>query len=453
MNTPYWVKNSIFYHIYPLGLLGAPKINHFTEEPQEQLSRLIPWLDNAQELGATAIYLGPIFESTSHGYDTCDYFTIDRRLGTKAGMKLFCYEAHQRGLRIILDGVFNHCGRSFWAFQDVQQNGQKSSYLDWFMEINFSRKNNLGDPFTYLNWNGDDNLVKFNLSNPEIRHHLLEAVQTWMNEWQIDGLRLDAADCVQLDFWSEIRQFTSKINPDFWLMGEIVHGDYRKWIQDDLLHSVTNYECYKGLYSSFNEENLFEIAYSLNRQFGKEGIYQNFWLYNFVDNHDVSRISSRLKQIQHIYPLYALLYTIPGIPSVYYGSEFGVTGNKMNWSDENLRPALDLESVRSNPDEPDLFKLIKKLSDLRKRIHAMAFGAYQEAFVYSKQFGFWRISDHQKVLVIINMSDQPFQLENFPINHDGDCFDTFENSVIPLPSSQQLSILIPPAWFKILVFE
>jgi len=453
MNTPYWVKNSIYYHIYPLGLLGAPKSNHFNEEPHEQLSRLIPWLDNAQELGATAIYMGPIFESNSHGYDTRDYFTIDRRLGTNTGMKLFCNEVHQRGLKIILDGVFNHCGRSFWAFQDIQQNGAQSAYLDWFLDINFSRKNRVGDPFTYQNWNGDDNLVKFNLSNQEIKQHLLEAVRTWMIEWHIDGLRLDAADCVQLDFWNELRESTSKINSDFWLMGEIVNGDYRNWVDDNLLHSVTNYECYKGLYSSFNDENLFEIAYSLNRQFGEGGIYQNFWLYNFVDNHDVNRISSNLKQKQHIYPLYVLLFTIPGIPSIYYGSEFGVPGKKMNSSDENLRPALDLESIRSNPDEPDLFKLIQMLSNLRERITAFAFGAYQQAFVNSKQLGFWRITDHQKVLVIINMDDQPYPLTSFPIIHHGDCYDPIENMTIPLESGQHLSIIISPLWFKVLVFE
>jgi glycosidase len=453
MESTNWAQTAFFYQIYPLGLLGAARHNQFQHGAQDQFHRLIPWLDHICNLGANAVYLGPIFESNSHGYDTVDYFQIDRRLGTNAGMKDFYDAAHKRGLKIVLDGVFNHCGRSFWAFRDVQQHGARSAHADWIQGLDFSRPNSAGDPFSYQNWGGHDSLVKFNLANPGIRAHLFEAVRTWMSEWEIDGLRLDAADCVRPDFWRELREITARINPNFWLMGEIVQGDYRKWIQEGHLDSVTNYECYKGLYSSFNDQNFFEIAYSLNRQFGNQGIYRNLWLYNFVDNHDVSRIASQLKQKKHLYPLYGLLFTIPGIPSLYYGSEFGIPGIKRPDSDLELRPALDLEHCRSHPAEADLLLAIKKLAALRKQTPALVLGSYEQAFVNSKQFAFWRNRENQRVLVVVNIDSQAYPLVNFPVNQPVNGFDALENREVHLDPNQRLNLVIPPNWLSVIVFD
>ena len=341
MNSPLWVKEAIFYHIYPLGLLGAPLENHDHFEPVDRLQNLIPWLDHLEWLGVNAIYLGPIFESSKHGYDTIDYFQIDRRLGSNENMKNLSNEIHKRGMRLVLDGVFNHTGRGFWAFQDLLNNGRNSNYIDWFEGVNFNKRSPMGDPFDYETWQGYYDLVKLNLGHPAVKEHLFSAVNYWMEEWQIDGLRLDAADCVSLEFWKELRDFCTSRNPDFWLMGEIIHGDYRNWANEEHLHATTNYECYKGFYSSLNDKNLFEIAYALNRQFGQEGIYRDLNLYNFVDNHDVNRIASQLNQPSQLPLLYALLFAAPGIPSIYYGSEWGITGKREKNSDQQLRPALE----------------------------------------------------------------------------------------------------------------
>jgi cyclomaltodextrinase len=453
MQTPDWVKTSIFYHIYPLGLLGASKNNSGDLSQDHRLLNLIPWLDHMLALGANALYLGPIFESSSHGYDTSDYFQIDRRLGTNSDMKEFSHEAHKRGIKIILDGVFNHSGRSFWAFLDIQKNGPSSPFVDWYMGMSFSGRNRTGDPFTYQNWNGHDSLVKFNLSNSAVRDYLFQAIQYWVSDWGIDGLRIDAADCISLDFLKDMRTLANSINTDFWLLGEIVHGDYREWVHNDLLHSVTNYECYKGLYSSINDENLFEIAFSLNRQFGKEGIYRDFILYNFVDNHDVNRIATQLNQKINLDLLYALLFTIPGIPSIYYGSEWGIEGMKTNYSDRNLRPAIALNSIQNQPPLPDVFHTIQKLTNLNRMIPALSHGQYEQAFVNSKQFGFWRCTSQQKVLVLINIDQQPYYIQSLPIRQSSRWYDPIANEDQTKIVNQQISLTIPPHAYRIIVFE
>ncbi len=335
-----WAEESFFYHIYPLGLTGAPKQNDFHSAPVPRLEQLYGWLDHIQWLGADAIYLGPVFESTAHGYDTVDYFHVDRRLGTDETLAAFSAEVHRRGMRLVLDGVFNHVGRDFWAFHDVREHGEASQYKDWFLNLRFGEQSPCGDPFTYEGWAGYYDLVKLNLKNPAVVDHLLQAVTDWIERYQIDGLRLDAADVVDMDFLHTLASHCSQQRPDFWLMGEVVHGDYNQWANPQTLNSVTNYECYKGLYSSHNDRNYFEIAYALNRQFGEGGIYRDLMLYNFADNHDVNRLASTLKVPGHLYPLHILLFTMPGIPSIYYGSEWGQPGQRSESSDAALRPAL-----------------------------------------------------------------------------------------------------------------
>ncbi|HAF48860.1 MAG TPA: alpha-amylase, partial [Anaerolineaceae bacterium] len=308
------IKDAVFYQIYPLGLCGAPERNDFGSPIEHRLTTLTPWLDHIQELGANAIYLGPVFQSSSHGYDTVDYYRVDRRLGDNESLAHFAELVHQRDMLLILDGVFNHVGRDFWAFKDLQNNGQNSAYRDWFHNLRFDQHSPKGDPFSYEGWQGHYDLVKLNLSHPDVRAHLFESVRMWKDQFGIDGLRLDAADCIDLNFLSALNRFTKSLNPQFWLMGEVVHGDYCQWVNAETLDSVTNYEAYKGLYSSLNDANYFEIAYGLNRQFGDHGVYQDKVLYNFVDNHDVDRVASKLKHPAHLFPLYLLLFTMPGIP-------------------------------------------------------------------------------------------------------------------------------------------
>lgn len=406
-----WVTQSIFYHIYPLGFCGAPPQND-NGETVSRIEKLTEWIPHLNALGVNALYLGPVFESTAHGYDTRDYYAVDRRLGDKASFKRVCDQLHKNGIRIVLDGVFNHVGREFWAFRDVREHGQASRYCGWFQNLNFGGGSPMGDPFWYESWQGCYDLVKLNLKNSEVVDHLLGAVNMWMDEFGIDGLRLDAADCVDPEFFKRLRQFCKGKNPDFWLMGEIIHGDYNRWANPEMLDSVTNYECAKGLYSSHNDHNYFEIAHSLNRQSGPGGIYQNLCLYNFVDNHDVSRLLSVLKDPAHRYNIYTLLYTMPGVPSVYYGSEWGVKAQKQNGSDANLRPCLTLGQV---PDADEaLCAHLARLGKIRSAFPALQHGRYAQALVKNEQFAFCRADGGQKIYVALNCANHPEFVE-FPV--------------------------------------
>lgn len=400
-----WIREAMFYHIYPLGFTGAPLQNEGEATAGGRILEVLDWIVHFKELGINAIYFGPIFESVSHGYDTTDYYQTDSRLGSKEDFKKVFTALHENGIRVIVDGVFNHVGRKFFAFLDVQKNLEQSDYKDWFCNLNFSWQSPLGDSFSYENWHGAAELVKLNLRNPAVCEYLLGAVGMWMDELGIDGLRLDAADCVDREFFKRLHSFTKGKRGDFWLMGEIIHGDYRVWANDEMLDSVTNYECWKGIYSSHNDKNYFEIAYSLKRQFGQGGLYENLCLYNFLDNHDVNRIGSLLKQRENLKNAYTLLYMMPGIPSIYYGSEWGIEGVKGQGMDADLplRPKLDLEEMCAQ--ETDLPAHIRELAKIRKESDAVKYGAYDEVLVRNEQFVFARRSGEQYKLIAFNLTD------------------------------------------------
>jgi glycosidase len=447
-----WWQDATFYHIYPLGLCGAPLQNDFN--PRNRLDALYPWLDHMQALGMDSLYLGPIFQSTSHGYDTIDYYKIDDRLGTNADFARFAAELHQRGMRLVLDGVFNHIGRDFWAFKDVQAHGEQSAYKDWFHNLHFGGQSPFGDPFEYEGWHGHHSLVKLNLAHPHVRAHLFDAVGLWMDEFGIDGLRLDAADCIDFDFLRALHDFTKSRRSDFWLMGEVIHGDYRQWVNPETLDSVTNYECYKGQYSSLVENNYFEIAYGLNRQFGPQGLYRDLLFYNFVDNHDVDRVAGKFVNKGLLYPLHILLFTMPGIPSVYYGSEFGLDAAKEPYSDIPLRPALDLMALRGHSPQPELFGVIQKLAALRKQSPALLLGDYQEALVRPNQLAFYRRADGDQVLIVLNSAEQAvdLELEHLPWG-TGRLQDRLNPGEAFQIENGRLRLSVPPTWGRILQFE
>ena len=407
--TTQWANDAIFYHVYPLGACGAPAQNDFVTPPVARLAQLFDWISHWQNLGITALYLGPVFESSAHGYDTVDYFTVDRRLGDAALLARLVATLHDHGIRVILDGVFNHVGRDFWAFQDVRRHGSDSPYCDWFAGLRFDRRSPYGDPFTYDTWNGAYDLVKLNLAHPDVRRHLFEATDAWIRDFGIDGLRLDAADCMDIGFLQALAHFCRERRPDFWLIGEVVHGDYRQVANPATLNATTNYECYKGLYSSHNDRNYFEIAASLKRQFAPGGIYEGLSLYGFADNHDVDRIASRLRHPAHLYPLHLLLFTMPGVPSIYYGSEWGIKGTRSRHSDEALRPAIRRPDPQGMP-HPALADAIHRLSELRKHLPALQVGDYRELFVHPEQFAFARRTHDQTVVVAVNSANQPSHL-------------------------------------------
>lgn len=443
-----WIKDAVFYHIYPLGFCGCPEYNDGKTE--YRLDKLSAWIPHLKELGINALYLGPVFQSKKHGYDTSDYYTVDCRLGDNESFKKICNELHENGIRIILDGVFNHVGRDFWAFKDVQQNGQSSQYCSWFQNINFNNRSPRGDNFSYEGWSGHYDLVKLNLQNPTVVEHLIKAVEKWMDEFKIDGLRLDAADCINPEFFKTLRHFCKEKDPEFWLMGEIIHGDYNRWANPDMMDSVTNYECYKGIYSSHNDKNYFEIAHSLQRQFANGGIYQNLLLYNFVDNHDVNRIGSTLKNINHIKNVHTLLFTMPGVPSIYYGSEWGIEGKRTNNSDDMLRPTLDLSSHPSKTDE--LVPHISKLSALRKKLEALKEGSFENVLIRNEQLVFKRSTANQTVLVALNVNDSEFWVD---FHIEGGCIltDALVDGSEYRVENNHTNIMIPANGSRILVLH
>jgi cyclomaltodextrinase / maltogenic alpha-amylase / neopullulanase len=446
-----WVEDAIFYHIYPLGFCGAPARNDFCSAPVPRLEKINEWIPHIHSLGANAVYLGPLFESSAHGYDTVDYYHVDRRLGNDQLLTRVAANLHRSGFRLILDGVFNHVGRDFWAFYDVRQHGQASPYCDWFQGLRFGGRSPYGDPFVYEGWNGYYDLVKLNLGNPQVRTHLFEAVRSWVKAFEIDGLRLDAVDCIDMDFLQELRTFTHSLRPDFWLMGEVIHGDYRRWVNPATLHSVTNYEAYKGLYSSLVDKNFFEIAYSLNRLFGPDGLLRGASLYNFADNHDVNRVASQLHNPAHLVPLYCLLFTMPGVPSLYYGSEWGLEARRTQTDDTPLRPCLDLDALSTHPPRPDLAAIISRLSGIRHASPALQAGEYQQLHVSHEQFAFLRHTAAEKIVVVVNAASTPIRLD-LPLPFLAQkAADLLNPGVEFSAANGKLTIgPIPPAWARIL---
>ena len=403
-----WYDSAVFYHIYPLGLCGCPHDNN--GETGAHFDKLNEWAEHAKRIGCNAIYIGPLFESGSHGYDTTDYRLVDRRLGTNDDFKQFVKNCHANDVKVIVDGVFNHTGRDFFAFQDIKQNRENSRYKDWYCNVNFWGNNEYNDGFSYDNWGGYNLLAKLNLWNPEVKNYHLETVKFWVDEFDIDGIRLDAADVLDFGFMKELRSFCNGLKPDFWLMGEVIHGDYSRWANNDMLHSVTNYELHKGLYSGHNDHNYFEIAHTIKRL---NGIVGDKKLYTFCDNHDVARIYSKLNNKAHMYNVAILVYTVPGIPSIYYGSEFGIPSNKENGSDWNLRPDLNLADFNEKDELPALYTT---LGHLKQRFPELTYGDYRELYLTTGQFAFARCLDGRAVVTALNNADNGAHMEiNLPI--------------------------------------
>lgn len=406
-----WYEEAVFYHMYPIGMSGAPRHND-EEEIVHRFLKLEEWLPYIADLGCTAIYIGPLFESSSHGYDTKDYKLVDRRLGDNEDFARFVKKAHEQNLKIVVDGVFNHTGREFFAFRDIQQNREQSPYCSWYKGLNFGWNNPYNDGFSYEAWRNCFELVNLNLQNPQVRSYLLDVIGFWIDEFDIDGIRLDCADCLDFSFMEEMRSFTDSKKEDFWLMGEVIHGDYSRYIGEHMLNSVTNYELHKGLYSGHNDHNYFEIAHTIRREFDSNGgIYRGMRLYSFVDNHDVDRIASKLNVPEHIFPVYTLLYTLPGIPSIYYGSEWGIQGRKEGGNDDPLRPAVDLQEVMREKPGEQLVAWIQKLGEIHREYPACIYGRYQELFLTNRQYAFARLQEDHGILVAVNNDDQEVQIE------------------------------------------
>ncbi len=397
-----WYDEAVFYHIYPLGMTGAPKQNSYGE-PVHRLNTLLPWISHIKEIGCNAIYIGPLFESVGHGYETTDYKKLDSRLGTNEDLKNFVSECHKQGIRVILDGVFNHTGRDFFAFQDIKKNRENSQYKDWYCNVNFGGNNSYNDGFSYENWGGYDLLVKLNQHNPAVKEYICDVIRFWVSEFDIDGIRLDAADVLDFEYMKALRHVANEVKQDFWLMGEVIHGNYSRWANDGTLHSVTNYMLHKALYSGHNDHNYFEVAHTIKYVSGMVG--NNLKLYSFVDNHDVERIYTKLNNKAHFLPVHVMLYTLPGIPSLYYGSEFGIEGKKEKFSDDSLRPALNYEDYKDAVNTNSYTKLIAALGKIRQNTPALCYGDYKELELQTTHFAYARTLDGKSVITTVNNGD------------------------------------------------
>lgn len=395
-----WAESSVFYQIYPLGFCGAPKENDGVTV--NRLDKVSEWIPHLLNLNINAVYFSPVFESDRHGYDTRDYRKIDCRLGTNEDFARLCRELKKNRIKIVLDGVFNHVGRGFWAFEDVRKNREASKYKDWFY-LDFKGNTGYNDGFYYESWEGHYELVKLNLDHEAVVDHLFEAVKFWVENFDIDGLRLDVAYCLNEAFIRKLRSFTEGLKPDFYLIGEVLFGDYNRLVNDLMLHSCTNYECYKGLYSSFNDRNLFEIAHSLDRQFGSEAhsLYRGKHLLGFVDNHDVSRVASILTDKEHLRLIYAVLFAMPGIPCIYYGSEWGAKGDKKDGDDA-------LRQEYHEPEFNELGSLIAKLSKIKKESSVLNYGSYRHIVLTNRQLVIQRELNQEIILIAVNADEREY---------------------------------------------
>lgn len=396
-----WAYESVFYQIYPLGFCGAPFENDGV--PVSRIKKVIDWIPHMKKLGINAIYFSPIFESDTHGYNTRDYTKVDVRLGSNEDFAEVCQALHKEGIKVVLDGVFNHVGRGFWAFEDVLKNREQSPYVNWFHRIDFNGNSGYNDGLWYEGWEGNYDLVKLNLHNDDVVNHIFSAVEGWIREFDIDGIRLDVAYCLDHGFLNRLRGFCDSKKEDFFLLGEVLHGEYGRMLQEMNIHSLTNYQCYKGIHSAFNSANMFEIIHSLLRLFGPEDwtVCRGAHLLSFADNHDVSRIASIIQNEKHLPLVYAMVYGMPGIPCVYYGSEWGVKADKSQ-GDPALRPCLDA------PEWNELTEYISRLTEAKKNSHALNYGGMRSVVLTNQQCIFERKSDQERVLVAINMADVPY---------------------------------------------
>ncbi len=410
---PVWAQNLIWYHIYPLGFLGAEPTNPHSgiaDGPvTHRLARLEEWLDYLVNLGATGIQLGPVFESESHGYDTVDYFRVDRRLGDEADLVRLFDACHTRGLRVLLDGVFNHVGRRFPAFVDVQQRREASPSATLF-RVDFNRGGPAG--FAYQSFEGHDGLVVLNHASDDVLDLTTGVANYWL-ERGADGFRLDAAYAVPVDFW---RRFTARVrhqHPDAFFVAELIHGDYAQFVKGTGVDSATQYELWKSIWSSLNDRNFFELDWTLKRH---EQFCATFRPYTFIGNHDVTRIASQLNDIRHLPHAVALLMTLPGTPAIYYGDEQGWQGMKYErlGGDDEIRPAF--------PDHPDdlgsegqhVYRLYQDLTRLRRERPWLATAAVEVITLSNQQMALkMNGSNNNIVLLLLNLADESWSA-NFP---------------------------------------
>ena len=381
MTVPPWVRHVIWWHLYPLGFVGAFPAAADPDPAEHRLRRIVDWFDHAIQLGASGIALGPIFAPRTPGYDTTDHYRIDPRLGDDDDFDYLVTEAHRRGLRVLLDGVFNHVGMDFEAA------------ASWFR----------GDTFE-----GHDGLLTLNHDNPEIADYTADVMAHWLRRGA-DGWRLDAAYAVPPQFWAAVLPRVRQHHPDAWFLGELIHGDYAAVVREAGFDSVTQYELWKAIWSGLNDANFYELDWAMRRH---NDFVESFAPLTFIGNHDVTRIASQLQRPEHLAHALVILMTIGGIPSIYAGDEFGFHGIKEErvGGDDAVRPEFGSPPAQLDPRQAEVWRLHQYLVGLRRRhswLHAASTAKMQldnRHYVYESRCG------DEALIVALNIDDAPLRI-------------------------------------------
>lgn len=405
-HPPGWVEHAIFWHVYPLGAVGAePTAVEAGDEVQHRLDRLVPWLDHAVVLGASGVLLGPVFASSTHGYDTVDHFRVDPRLGDEGDLVALVEAAHERGLRVVLDGVFNHVGQEFARFQDALASGPGSEPAAWF-RLHWPAD---GGPPTHDDFEGHSALVALEHSNPAVAEHVVEVMGYW-GDRGVDGWRLDAAYAVPPTFWAPVLAEVRRRHPETYVLGEVIHGDYPAVVAESGMDSVTQYELWKAVWSSLNDRNAYELDHALRRH---SGFAETYAPATFVGNHDTTRIASRLDDPRHVVHALVVLFTVAGTPTIYAGDELGLLGVKEDRAggDDAVRPELAVSPPGG--DELDVnpaFGLHRELVGIRRR-HPWLHRASTEVRVISDTVMTYVSSAGDDALVVaLSTDDAPVEI-------------------------------------------
>lgn len=390
---PGWADSVIWWHCYPLGFVGAERRR--IDRVEHRLGRLVNWLDYLIELGANGLLLAPVFDSTSHGYDTLDHYRIDARLGDDADFDALVAEARARGIRILLDGVFNHVGAGHDIVTRAVASGPGSADGEWIRWVeNYPR-----------GFEGNLDLVELNLANPAVQDYVVDVMRHWLDRG-VDGWRLDAAYAPGADAWAPIVARVKQSHPGAWLLAEVIHGDYAAFRAASGVDSVTQYEMWKAVWSSLLDRNPHELAWSLKRHAAYSA---DFRPQTFLGNHDVTRIATRLPDPARLRLATVLLAVLPGVPSVYAGDEQGFTGEKTESStgDDAVRPPF--------PDDPSdlagfgrpIFEHYQQVLGLRRRHPWLVSAQLTVAEVTQEGLAIELSGDGGRLGLALNFSDAP----------------------------------------------
>ncbi|GLY17375.1 alpha-amylase [Kineosporia sp. NBRC 101677] len=402
-----WSDHVIWWQLHPLTFTGAPSTA--TGEPGPGLARITPWLDYLIDLGANGLLLGPVFASQTHGYDTVDHFRIDPRLGQLQDWERLVGDCRERGVMLLLDGVFNHVGRDFPQFRDVLEHRGDSQYRDWFhLDLTAT---DAPDGFAYRDFEGHSHLVALNHENPDVQRYVADVMRFWLDRGA-NGWRLDAAYAVPTSFWRAVISEVRTSHPQAWFLGEVIHGDYAQIAADAELDSVTQYELWKALWSSLNDANLWELAWALERH-GE--FAARFTPQIFAGNHDVTRIASRLEDPRHLGHVLAVLFTVAGVPSIFAGDEQAFRGVKYERADGDaeIRPEFPATPAELSELGRPVYRLHQELIGLRRRHAWLVRAGFRQLHLANETLAYEAVNPDggPGLVVLLNLSDQPYTFD------------------------------------------